>query len=188
MDTVLKISVALIAFFYAVMYLLNVQWAKPSSNIFSKFLHFSKMELIHRERQRQDKLIQRERQRQVKLIQRERQRERLCQERERQRHEKHRIRTSCPDCGSFVSTMAYACPKCGRAGQAALEQGKYIKGIYLVISMVVSWLFVQYISSIREEGRKDRTIKANLELQRTINDPRATEGDYRRAYEKVLNP
>lgn len=94
----------------------------------------------------------------------------------------------CPDCGTSISRLAAACPKCGRAGQAALEQGKYTKGIYFVICMVVSWLFVQYISSIREEGRKDRSIKANLELQRTINDPRATEGDYRRTYEKVLNP
>jgi hypothetical protein len=94
----------------------------------------------------------------------------------------------CQDCGTRISRLAAACPTCGRAGQAALKQGTNTKIIFFVISMAVSWTIVQFISSIREEGRKDRSIKANLELQRTINDPRATEGDYRRAYEKVLNP
>ena len=94
----------------------------------------------------------------------------------------------CQDCGTRISRLAAACPTCGRAGQAALKQGTYTKAIFFVISMAISWTIVQFISSIREEGRKDRSIKANLELQRTINDPRATEGDYRRAYEKVLNP
>ena len=64
-----------------------------------------------RERISQEKLIQRERQRKEKLIQRE-----------RDRKEKHSISTSCPDCGSFVSTMAYACPKCGRLSKVAASR------------------------------------------------------------------
>jgi len=76
----------------------------------------------------------------------------------------------CPDCGTSISRLAAACPKCGRAGQAALEQGKYTKGIYLVICMVVSWLIVQYFASFRVE-----------KFQRM-------EDESRRKYERLLNP
>jgi hypothetical protein len=73
-----------------------------------------------RKQLRQEKLIQIERLRQEKLIQRER----LHQERERQRKDKHSISTSCPDCGRFVSKMAYACPGCGRLSKAAASRAK----------------------------------------------------------------
>ena len=76
----------------------------------------------------------------------------------------------CQDCGTRISRLAAACPTCGRAGQAALQQGTYTKAIFFVISMVVSWLIAQYFASLRVE-----------KFQRM-------EDASRRNYERLLNP
>lgn len=87
----------------------------------------------------------------------------------------------CPDCSTRISSSAFFCPICGRPSSLASERAKdmskaalvqvaYTKAIFYVISMVVSWLIVQYFASFRVE-----------KFQRM-------EDESRRKYERLLNP
>jgi predicted amidophosphoribosyltransferase len=52
---------------------------------------------------------------------------------------------SCPDCGSQISTMAWACPKCGRPMRSAMRYfGKraLILWALLIIMFFVIWQFM----------------------------------------------
>ena len=167
MDTVLKISVALIAFFFAVLYLLDVKWPKIlKENLITcvilvffilgcgYFVYQNSLTFLHNRNIENARLgnVGKEVNPNKNLINQIETSlnptsalliliclfciifvmlrgslyfskiERI--KRERDRKEKNSISTSCPDCGSFVSTMAYACPKCGRLSKVAASRAK----------------------------------------------------------------
>lgn len=117
MDTVLTVlsyvalNVFVLAFIGVFIGLINYLSLTPRQRIERKQLR--------QEREQHRKEIKLHRQE----IEQERKEKKLIQ-RERDRKEKNSISTSCPDCGSFVSTMAYACPKCGRLSKVAASRAK----------------------------------------------------------------